>query len=172
MMGNKSRSYIRIWANSVKIQSSKRNLSKEAILMSALMMGVSDFGSLYRKTLLPSKSSKHRKPVTKYYTNDSTFFEIGCYLLYHIEIWLDKNYQNIGESISNILHYKFIDLINEALNIEYETVNELLLERIGIYYKVNDSLEVNDEADFEIIQLLLRTRENTLPKKILIKNQL
>jgi hypothetical protein len=95
------------------------------------------------------------------FANDSTLFELGCYMYFRVDFWLFRNRRDLHGQISPVFFDEFINLFTEVLGIP--NIDDLLAERldgyIGLTGRGNEIQTYHDH----LYELILRTKGNRKP---------
>jgi hypothetical protein len=159
-------SKVRAWAEAQKKVNQKGKPIK--ILSDAIIYGLSKFCSSEehgkkRKDLIERVSKKVRLG----YSSDASLFEIGCYLYFRIDLWhVQNNKREYRETVVSYLIDQFLSVFKDTLNLE--NIEEILQNRLNLYGKLvresKNREELQNEIDFYLTQLVIRTADNTSPK--------
>ena len=159
-------SKVRVWAEAQKKADQKEQTIK--ILSNAIIYGLSKFcsskGDSKKKEDIIDQV---RKKVFIDYSGDASLFEIGCYLYFRIDLWhVQNNKREYRETVVNYLIDQFLSVFEDALNLK--NIEEILQNRLNLYGKLvresKNREELQNEIDYYLTQLLIRTANNTLPK--------
>ena len=150
----KGRSKVLRWAEAQKVANEKFPPIK--ILSDATIYAITRF-----VLPLPKQANITGKVMPAYY-NDSSLFELGCYVYFRIDLWHVQNkYDELREEVLNFCLDEFISVFEDALDFDY--ANEILQNRLDLYGRLIRDQDLN-AIDFYLLQLLMRTRNNTLPQ--------
>lgn len=152
-MDNESQKVLR-WAEAQK--ESNENFPPIKLLSDATIYAITRFA------LPPPQEAKITGKVMPAYSNDSSLFELGCYVYFRIDLWNVQNkYEQFREKVLNFCLDGFISVYEDALGFDY--ANEILQNRLDLYGKL--IREGNTERiDFYLLQLVIRTKNNVLPE--------
>jgi len=157
---------VRAWAEVQKRENQKEEPIK--ILSNAIIYGLSQFCSSKRDNKKREDPiDRLSKKVNLDCSGDASLFEIGCYLYFRIDLWhVQNNKEEYRETVVNYLIDQFLLIFKDALNLE--NIEEILQNRLNLYGKLvretKNREELQNEVDFYLTQLLIRTADNTLPK--------
>ena len=106
--------------------------------------------------------NEESKKILSVYSGDASLFELGCYLHFRIDLW---HVQNVKEQYREGVAYKylirkFIEIFEDALKLENS--NEILQNRLTLYG--NLIRKKPERIQFYLLQLVSRTKNNTLPE--------
>ena len=89
-------------------------------------------------------SNSHFGNFRDKYHNDRVFFEIGSYLLFQVEMWLQNNESLLKKEIIGDLHTKYVEIFSKSFNEPTEMCKRQLNERIITYSRI-----LANDNDFE-----------------------
>lgn len=96
------------------------------------------------------------------FANDSTLFELGCYMYFRVDFWLFRNRRDLYGQISPVFFDEFINLFTEVLGIP--NIDDLLAERLDGYIGLTGhGNEIQTYHDY-LYELILRTKGNRKPE--------
>ena len=170
--GNSGESYVRVWAN--KNMSELRNtigannyfeLSLENVFI-IMMYYLSAFAHPNPKEIInPDQLSAYNERkkdlsinVNIEYSNDVTLFEVGCYMIFRVDLWLFSKNPNHRESISTSLADMFIELFTQALDLD--TIPKLFNQRMSGYGQLARAKADYDQYSHHLSQLILYIERN------------
>ena len=147
----KDSSLVRSWV----LQRMKENRIANAqtvtleLLFLSLTYGLIKFFYEDRKSLFKGKG----KPPY----NDAILFEVGCYSVFRIDLWLYSNSRKLREEIVEYFHAIFIALFEKSL---YNSdVCNLLEKRLQQYEAVITKKEGLEGCHYHLEQLILRAKD-------------
>jgi len=159
-------SKVRTWAEAQRKANQKEKPIK--ILSNAIIYGLSKFcssddHSKTREDIVDQIS----KQVHLDYSSDASLFEIGCYLYFRIDLWhVQSNRAEYRETVVNYLTDQFVLIFKDTLKLE--NIEEILQNRLDLYGKLvresKNREELQNEIDFYLTQLVIRTANNVSPK--------
>ena len=164
-MTMKSQSKVLEWAEAQK--ESNENFPPIKLLSDATIYAITRFALPHPEPAGEMDSmgeTLHRgaSNVMLSYLNDSSLFELGCYVYFRIDLWHVQNkYNEFRERVLNFCLDEFISVFEDALGFDY--ANEILQNRLDLYGQLIREGDL-EAIDFYLLQLLMRTRNNTLPK--------
>ena len=151
------KSYVRDWAErrQNELQNSDDVVAPDG-LFAAIIFCLATFsrGKVHK---LATFSSQH-------YSSDAALFELGCYLYFRVDMWLFLKKPHLREVLSITFQREFVHLFTKALGID--NVHELFDERVNKYGEIARTCKGSDlkECHFYLSQLILRTKNGTLPE--------
>ena len=107
------------------------------------------------KDLLPFENESN-------FADDLTLFELGCYLLSRVDLWLFMNRSDLRDRICEVLHRRFISLFTQVL--EIGNAAEIVQQRIDTYGQLTRSKADVEKYNFYLSQFILRTSECQAPQ--------
>lgn len=95
---------------------------------------------------------------------DASLFEIGCFLIFYIDISLKKVYPSFQKAVVNSFSEKFLELTTDAFSgiIGRETLADIFIERRNKYHE----LCPENGCNALLIQLLDKSKDNSTPKTL------
>jgi len=106
----------------------------------------------------PKRSRKHMRTFGRdFRADDSTLFELGCYMYSHFEIWLFSKRPRLCEMVSRVFRREFIRLFTRALQIN--NVADLFEQRVSKYRSLGCSKPDVKKSFFYLSQLIQRTQD-------------
>jgi len=179
-----SNSKIRIWAKKEEEKSKDQNTkqSMHEALFGALIYGLTNFCETLPEEQKIDQNTELMGKIRRKHNNDASFFELGCYLFFRIDLWCFKNHHEEWRNRRlSILINQFISLFEEALDTEKLVL--VFNNRLDLYGKAirgkltrvslpgrnqnqtrSDNDKIQDAIYFYLTQLILKTGNNTLPK--------
>jgi len=101
--------------------------------------------------------------ICKNFGNDASLFEVGCYLYFHLDLWLFENRPDLKDLIIKNFAKEFVKLFTFALNTD--NVLDLFNERVSKYAYIARKKEDWFKKSHSILsQLVAKTKDNNLPK--------
>lgn len=156
-------SKVRAWAEAQSRKKQEENPLK--ILSDSLIYALSQFCANWEDDKKEDKNLKRiKEKAIKDFSGDSTLFEIGCYLYFRIDLWHVKNeMQEFREKTVGFLINQFLTVFSGSLNLKDN--EDILQNRLNLYGKlVRECENPQDEIDFYLNQLVIRTANNTVLK--------
>lgn len=106
----------------------------------------------------PKRARKYMRTFGRdFRVNDSTLFELGCYVYSHFEIWLFLKRPRLCEMASRVFRREFIRLFTRALQIN--NVADLFEQRVSKYRSLGCSKPAVKKSFFYLSQLIQRTQD-------------
>ena len=91
-------------------------------------------------------------------------FEIGCYLVFNIDLWLFLNEPTLREAISNPLQASFVKLFAEVFEMDFRAVGKILNEHLALFGRLAREKADAESHSFYFEQLLAESKNNDIPK--------
>jgi hypothetical protein len=164
-MTKKRRSKVLKWAEARK--QPNQNAPPLEILSDSTIYGITRFALPHpnidgERDPLGERLYEGASKVKISYSNDSSLFELGCYVYFRVDLWHFRNgYLDLREKVLNFCIDEFISVFQNALGFDYG--NKIFLNRIDLYAKLMREENV-ERIDFYLVQLMLRTKNNALPE--------
>ena len=158
----KDKSYVRAWVEKHKSELCHSNDLSPKNLFVALMYGLSCFGKNDLVGTIPSDFEELGIDVTGQFSSDGALFELGCYMFFHIDLWLFKNEPDRREEISYTFIDEFIELFSQALG--SKKIPMLFEERLSGYGELVRTGTDTERYHHHLSQLILLTKNTQLPE--------
>lgn len=129
--------------------------------MLCLISRLVSFGKKLPKDSIPAELRGLGADPAKHYSGDETLFEIGCYLLFHLDSWLLSKKPHLHKKVSTALTMGFLKLFGHALGTD--NLAGIVRQRAKLYGELARTGADAKEFHFHLTQLALRTKDNTLP---------
>jgi len=140
-----------------------KNQSVVITLSNSIIYRLSHFCS--SPVLLEEKGgflNEKSKKVFSAYSGDASLFEVGCYLYFRIDLWHIQNDKDKYREgfVYKYLIKKFLEIFEDTLKMKNSHL--ILQNRLDLY---GDLIRKKPERiKFYLLQLLIRTNNNTLPE--------
>ena len=92
---------------------------------------------------------------------DAALFELGCYLLFRVNVFLFQNHQELRNELLSRLVNLFIALFEKALN--QENIGVLFDQRFALYEELLRKSSDIEEYHFYLSQLIAKTKGGKNP---------
>jgi cytochrome c-type biogenesis protein CcmH/NrfG len=103
------------------------------------------------------------KEVLAHFANDSTLFELGCFMLVHICGWLNTKHPKFAKPVGQCFDDEFFHVFTQALQID--TLGKLVDQRTLMYREFMRSGDnYAEKVDHHLNQLIWRTYDNQKPE--------
>jgi len=103
------------------------------------------------------------KEVIAHFANDSTLFELGCFMLVHICGWLNTKHHRFAKPVGQCFDDEFFHVFTQALQID--TLGKLVDQRTLMYREFMRSGDnYGEKVDYHLDQLIWRTYDNQKPE--------
>lgn len=159
--GKSNTSKVRVWAKEQR--ETKVNKRPIEYLSDSLIYGLSTFCDPTAPTRKENPISEISKKARNQYSGDTCLFEVGCYLYFRLDFWHYKT--NIQKGNLTILEFcikQFLKVFEKAMQVS--NINDIYDNRINLYAKIiKESENVLEERHHYLTQLLIRTKNNSLP---------
>lgn len=164
-------SKVRVWAEKQQEKNEREGKSSDdyndvlvRMLSDALLYGISRFCDpkvIVREDTPMYKMSKENR---LHYSGDSCLFEVGCYVYSHIDMWHFQNTMEEERAIVDHLVKQSLLIFQESLDMN--NLQEIYDNRKHLYARlIRDSKNPQDELLFYLTQLLIRAKDNAIPKE-------
>jgi len=117
---------------------------------------------LYMVTTFAKKDNGSHCEIKNHYCNDACHFEIGCFALFSVDVWLFRNRKDIRHHLFTYFYDTLGNLFAEALQpINIENIIDQRLKQYGDFIRANKELE---DCHRYLLRLLQKTRDNCKPE--------
>ena len=144
------------WAEEQRVSREKRSIIQDLSVLT--IYGITRFA-------LPATRTRQAGFVDKIkpaYSNDSSLFELGCYVYFRIDLWHVQNKcDKFRKDALDFCLDEFVSVFEDALGFDY--ANEIIQNRLDLYGQLIREGD-SDRINFYLLQLLIRTKNNTLPE--------
>jgi hypothetical protein len=146
-------SFVRKWA----IERKQKAGSKD--IFAVMVYGISVFR-------VAENTIRDKKAKSYDYSGDASLFEIACFSYSWFNLLLSKRGYDF---LSSLFFRSFISLFLEAFRVDRKYVQDLFSERTSKYSELlkDENLE---KMRIYLVELLLRTKDNTSPRKANFEN--
>ncbi|MGD1042519.1 MAG: hypothetical protein ABR913_05580 [Sedimentisphaerales bacterium] len=159
-----SKSKVFKWAETRK-QQVQPNTPSWKILSDATIHNVTRFVLLLKRSIPANKMNPLFNGASRAkfaYSNDSSLFELGCYVYFRIDLWhVENKFDESREKVLKPCLDEFIKVFEDVLGFCYG--NDILQSRFNFYGKLNREKH-GELIDFFLAQLMIQTRNNVLPE--------
>lgn len=163
------KSYVRTWTEKRQREFLSSNELSPENLFALMMLFISSFLGKDMRDNIPSEWKGSILDIGEHYCGDSTLFELGCYLYFRLDLWLYQNKPHRRKEISTIFTDGFIELFTLAF--KNTDVSSLFNQRISQYAELVRTGADEETYHFYLDQLIVRTRDNRLPKSYHFKHE-
>lgn len=159
----KSRSLVLEWA-----EQRSRDLQYESEVTSETIFAGLIYGLATFVRPQPKTEAREKREEELYdnfeaeFANDSTLFELGCYMLFRVDLWLFQNRPDLRRQMWAAFLEEYVSLFAPVLR--PTSVADLLEERVDKYAGLARSgAEINEFHD-HLYELIMRTKGNRKPE--------
>jgi len=97
-------------------------------------------------------------------TSEAVLFELGCFSLSAIDIWIFQNKPASRESVFDHLMYRFVELYSHIFQTDFEEIGSVLEQRLSIYGEIYGSVGMDIEKMIKaLIQVMLFSQTKEKP---------
>lgn len=153
---------MRLWAKKRRRELRYSNDLSPENLFAGMMLFLLPFGEKDLKGIIPPESKRLGFDASEHYSGDASLFELGCYMYFHLDLWLYQNRPHRRKEVSTIFADGFIKLFTQAL--KSRDIQALFDQRVSKYEELARTGVDGKTYHFHLEQLILRTRDNKLPE--------
>jgi len=154
------KSYVRDWAKRRRSELLHTDNMSIDVLFVAIISYL-NFGKKLPNDSIPAGLRGLGVDPAEHYSGDEALFEIGCYYLFHLDSWLLSKEPHLRKELSTALTTRFLKLFSHALGTD--NLPGIVRQRAKLYRELARTGADAKEFHFHLSQLVVRTRDNTLP---------